>query len=76
MKAKETKFKNLRKEFRKLGMSVDEVAEATNFPRCILYNRLSGKTKWTLDDILTIQQFVNKEANANYSIDYLFEIGG
>ena len=68
-------FKNLKAEFERMGLSVEEVGDKLGFAKCLLYNRLKGKTNWTLSDMLKIQKFVNDGTQSHYTLDYLFAKG-
>lgn len=69
------RFKNLEAEFARMGLSVEEVGAQLGFKKAIMYNRLSGKTNWTLSDMLKIQKFINVKTKSNYTLDYLFARG-
>ena len=69
------RFKNLEAEFARMGLSVEEVASKLGFAKALIYNRLSGKTNWTLGDMLKIQQFINDGTKSHYTLDYLFAKG-
>lgn len=68
-------FSNLRAEFARMGLSVEEVGDKLGFARSLMYNRLSGKTNWTLGDMLKIQKLVNDTTQSHYTLDYLFAKG-
>lgn len=69
------RFKNLEAEFKRMGLSVDEVGHELGFAKAVMYNRLNGKTNWTLSDMLKIQKFINVKTRSNYTLDYLFARG-
>ena len=69
------RYKNLEAEFTRIGMSVEKIAHELGFEKATLYNRLSSKTNWTLNDMLKLQRFVNDKAQAHYTLDYLFAKG-
>ncbi len=69
------RFKNLEAEFARMGLSVEEVANKLGFAKCVMYNRLANKTKWTLNDMLKVQKFVNDGTNQRLTLDYLFAKG-
>ena len=66
------RFKNLEAEFTRIGFSIEKVAQELGFERATLYNRLSLKTNWTLNDMLKIQKFINNKTNSHHTLDYLF----
>lgn len=66
------RFSNLEAEIARIGMSPEKVGEAIGMSRQIIYNRLNGKTKWTLVEMLKIQRVINSKSNAKYTLDYLF----
>ena len=67
------RFSNLEAEIKRAGLSVDNLAKALEFDRVTLYNRLHGKTKWTLIDMVKVQSLLNKETAQNLTLDYLFK---
>ena len=67
------RFNNLEAEIKRIGLSVENVASELSFERATFYNRLNGKTKWTLGDMLRVQNFVNKKTGQQFSLDYLFK---
>jgi hypothetical protein len=69
------RFKNLEAEFARMGLSVEEVANELGFSKVLIYNRLNGKTNWTLKDMVKIQSFVNAKTQSHYTLDYLFAKG-
>lgn len=69
------RFKNLEAEFARMGLSVEEVASKLGFAKALIYNRLSGKTNWTLGDMLKLQKFINDRTQSHYTLDYLFAKG-
>lgn len=70
------KFKNLEAEIKRMGLSNVTFAEKVDIEKVTFYNRLKGATKWTLDDMLKVQQTINESLNQNYTLDYLFEREG
>lgn len=69
------RFNNLEAEFARMGLSVEDVASKLGFAKALIYNRLSGKTNWTLGDMLKIQKFINDGTQSHYTLDYLFAKG-
>lgn len=69
------RFKNLEAEFARMGLSVEEVGNELGFAKSLLYNRLAGKTNWTLGDMVKIQDFINDRSQSHYTLDYLFAKG-
>lgn len=68
------RFYNLEAELKRTGLSVENVASELSFERATFYNRLNGKTKWTLGDMLSVQNFLNKRTSQNLTLDYLFKV--
>lgn len=69
------RFGNLEAEVKRIGLSVEEIGGILGYSKMIMYNRLNGKTNWTLQDMLKIQKFINEKAHAHYTLDYLFARG-
>lgn len=69
------RFNNLEAEFARIGMSPEKVGEAVGMSRQLMYNRLNGTTKWTLAEMVKVQNLVNTKSNANNTLDYLFASG-
>ena len=69
------RYKNLEAEIARTGLSVEEVGHKLGFEKSLMYNRLSGRTKWTLSDMLEIQKFINDATGSHYTLDYLFAKG-
>lgn len=69
------RFNNLEAEFARMNLSVEEVASKLGFAKALIYNRLSGKTNWTLGDMLKLQKFINERTQSDYTLDYLFAKG-
>ena len=62
-------------EFTRMGLSVEEVGKELGFAKVVLYNRLNGRTSWTLNDMLKVQKFINDRTGSHYTLDYLFSKG-
>lgn len=69
------RYKNLEAEFVRMGLSVEDVGNKLGFAKALMYNRLAGRTNWTLSDMLKIQKLVNDSTEAHYTLDYLFTQG-
>ncbi len=69
------RFRNLEAEFARMGLSVEEVGRELGFSKVLMYNRLNGRTNWTLSDMIKIQKFVNFKTKSHYTLDYLFSKG-
>ena len=68
------RFSNLEAEIKRADLSVDDVAKALDYDRATLYNRLNGKTKWTLCDMLKVQEYLNEKTGQHLALDYLFKM--
>lgn len=69
------RFRTLRAEFARMGLSVEDVGAKLGLAKCVMYNRLNGKTNWTLGDMLKIQKIVNDGTQSHYTLDDLFTKG-
>ena len=69
------RFSNLEAEFARMGLSVEEVGKELGVSKVLIYNRLNGRTSWTLSDMLQVQQLVNGRTKSHYTLDYLFSKG-
>lgn len=69
------RFNNLEAEFKRTGLSVEEIGNELGFAKCVIYNRLANKTNWTLNDMLKVQKFVNDRTQQRLTLDYLFAKG-
>lgn len=69
------RFSNLEAEIARIGMSPERLGAEIGMSKQIIYNRLNGKTKWTLAEMLKIQRLINSKGNAKYTLDYLFAMG-
>lgn len=69
------RFKNLEAEIARAGLSVEEVGHEIGFAKALMYNRLAGKTNWTLIDMLKIQKIINDKTQSHNTLDYLFAKG-
>lgn len=68
------RFSNLEAEIKRAGMSVETFAKEIHLEKVTMYNRLKGKTKWTLSDMVSIQKYLNNKTSQNLTLDYLFHI--
>lgn len=68
------RFKNLEAEIKRAGESVETFAGRINLQKMTMYNRLNGKTNWTLTDMTRAQAYLNEKTKQELSLDYLFHI--
>lgn len=68
------RFNNLEAEIKRAGISVEKFAKEINLDKATMYNRLNGKTKWTLGDMICVQKYINSKTSQNLTLDYLFHI--
>lgn len=66
------RFNNLEAEIKRAGLSVETFASEINLEKATMYNRLSGKTKWTLGDMVCVQNYLNAKTSQKLTLDYLF----
>lgn len=69
------RFDNLEAEFARIGMSPEKVGKAVGMSKQLIYNRLNGTTRWTLDEMIKVQKLVNAKCKTNNTLDYLFANG-
>ncbi len=68
------RFKNLEAEIKRAGISVETFANEIHLEKVTMYNRLKGRTKWTLSDMLCVQKYLTKKNSQFLTLDYLFKI--
>lgn len=70
---KENLYCNLSAEVSRLNISLTKFAESVGMTRQAFNYKKRGITNWTLNEMITIQNFINTQQNANYTLDYLFK---
>lgn len=63
-----TVFNNLRAELARNNINAKELAEILNLSQKTVYNKLKGKSEFTLSEILKVQEML-----PDSSLEYLFE---
>lgn len=77
MRDKKTIYPNLLAEIARQGITVARLAETIGTTRSNLYQKLHGKTNFSLKDIKAIQDALRaNDKNGDYSLDYLFYKSG
>jgi len=66
MQSVAVKYGNLKAEMARRGVTVQDLAELTGVTTVTIRNKLSGKSKWTIDDADTIARYFDT------TIEYLF----
>lgn len=66
------KFKNVRKAMVEADMNVKQVATEIGISKQAFYNKLNGKTKFSLGDMLSIRDTLNNHSNEKFTLEYLF----
>ena len=66
------KFKNIRKAMVDADMNVKQVATEIGISSQAFYQKLNGKTKFSLRDMLSIRDTLNNHSNEKFTLEYLF----
>ena len=66
------KFLNLRVEITRAGINVSQVANAMNITAQSFYNKLSGKSEFTLTDMNNVKKILSTSLGKPLTLDYLF----
>lgn len=73
MKAKATKYRNLKAEMARNNITVIELAEAMGCTRQTLYAKLRGAVDWNLSDMHLIKCYLMDKGGRYVGLDYLFD---
>lgn len=65
-------FINVKVEMTRAGINVSTVAEKMGMSPQALYQKLNGKTEFTLKDIKLMRSILVKKLGENLTLDYLF----
>lgn len=65
-------FINVKVEMTRAGINVSKVAEEMGMSPQALYQKLNGKTEFTLKDIKLMRSILVKNLGENLTLDYLF----
>lgn len=68
------RFDNLEAEIKRAGLSVEAFAKELHLEKATMYNRLNGKTKWTLGDMISAQKLLCEKNSEHLTLDYLFHV--
>lgn len=66
-------YNNLNAELSRGNISLNEIAENTGITRQAFNNKRNDTTKWKLNEMVKIQEYINSKLNTNYTLDYLFK---
>lgn len=66
-------YKNLQIEMLRANMTQSDIALKMGITPTTFTNKMRGKTTFTLPEALKIQEVINKELKADYTLDYLFK---
>ena len=66
-------YNNLNAELSRGSISLNEIAEDIGITRQAFINKKKGKTNWKLNEMVSIQEYINSKLNTNYTLDYLFQ---
>lgn len=66
-------YNNLNAELSRGNISLNEIAEDIGITRQAFINKKKGKNNWKLNEMVSIQEYINSKLNTNYTLDYLFQ---
>lgn len=66
-------YNNLNAELSRGNISVNEIAEDIGITRQAFINKKKDKSKWKLNEMVKIQDYINSKLDTNYTLDYLFQ---
>ena len=72
-----TMYNNLLAEMNRRGLHIYDLQKIINVGRGTAYSKMAGKTDWTLQEMLKVQDFFNDGLNQfdKLTLDYLFKGG-
>lgn len=76
MEQKDKLFPNIHAELARAGLDASTMADYLGITRQAIYNKLGGKTSFTLKDMKLIQSFFQAKGCGSFTLDYLFTNGG
>ncbi len=65
-------FVNIKIEMTRAGINVSDVANEMNISPQALYQKMNGKTEFTLKDMNLLRNILMKHIGENLTLDYLF----
>lgn len=65
-------FVNIKIEMTRAGINVSDVASEMNISPQALYQKMNGKTEFTLKDMNLLRNILMKHIGENLTLDYLF----
>ncbi len=65
-------FVNIKIEMTRAGINVSDVANEMNISPQALYQKINGKTEFTLKDMNLLRNILMKHIGENLTLDYLF----
>jgi len=65
-------FVNIKIEMTRAGINVSDVANEMNISPQALYQKMNGKTEFTLKDMNLLRSILMKHIGENLTLDYLF----
>ena len=69
---KGNQFVNVKAEMTRARLTVSDVAGEMKISPQALYNKLNGKTKLTLNDMMSIKNILEEKSSGNLTLEYLF----
>lgn len=68
-------YPNINAELSRNGLNAAMLADFLGMTRQNIYNKLNGKTTFTLKDMESIQEFFKVKTGGLFTLDYLFKNG-
>ena len=66
-------YRNLSAELSRANISITELANDMGITRQAFINKKKDTSKWKLNEMIKIQNYINSKLNTNYTLDYLFK---
>lgn len=67
-------YNNLRGEIAKTGLTKNKFAESVGIIPATFSKKLNNKTKWKIDEMITIRDSLMQRLDVVYDLDYLFKL--
>lgn len=68
-------YPNINAELARAGLTAATLAEYMGMTSQNIYNKLNGKTAFSLKDMETIKEYLKEKTGSDFTLDYLFKSG-